>query len=103
MSFRLETSMMYGEEVSRVQAGLERWRELWPSADRDEELTKRSSLEYLPGHEVGFMKYAPEYWLFARLMLDRIRSGKFEDKVGVAKCEDTDMEQLHKMLQSFTV
>ncbi|TPX07530.1 uncharacterized protein E0L32_002133 [Thyridium curvatum] len=102
MSFRLETSMMYGEEVSRVQAGLERWRELWPSADRDEELTKRSSLEYPPGHEVGFMKYAPEYWLFARLMLDRIRSGKVEDKVGVAKCEDTDMEQLHKMLQSFT-
>ena len=103
MSFRLETSVIYSEEVSRIQAGLERWRELWPSPERDEELASMQTFFDHGEPAVGFMRYAPEYWLFTRLTLERIRNMKETEKANVVKCEDSDMGQLHTLLRSFSV
>jgi hypothetical protein len=103
MSFNLETSVASGEEVGRIEAGLDRWRELWPSPSRDEELV---SMHISIDHgepAVGFMRYAPEYWLFTRLIVQRLRNAGSAERLGVVKCDTTDMSQLQTLLRSFSV
>jgi hypothetical protein len=103
MSFRLETSIIYDEAVARIQAGLDNWKELWPSPTRDEELMSYRTL--FDGNEafVGFMRYAPEYWLFTRLTLEGRKNSTMEERSSVARCEDTDMTHLKQLLRSFAI
>lgn len=107
MSFTLENSIIYSEELARIQAGLDRWMELWPSPSRDQELVSTNNT--FNDHRepaVGFMRYAPEYWLFTRLMVQCMRSKErmsYAGTFGGLRCDSADMGQLQALLQSFRV
>ncbi|KAL2202343.1 hypothetical protein CC79DRAFT_1338399 [Sarocladium strictum] len=103
MSFRLETSIIYDEVVTRIQAGLDNWKELWPSPTRDEELMSYRTIFDDSEAFVGFMRYAPEYWLFTRLTLEGTKNSTMEERSSVARCEDTDMAHLKHLLRSFAI
>ncbi|KAK0387434.1 hypothetical protein NLU13_5746 [Sarocladium strictum] len=83
MSFNLQTSLIYNEEITRIQAGLDKWSELWPSPSRDRELVGMHTFVDHGEPAVGFMRYAPEYWLLARLIVQRIRSAGNAARLGV--------------------
>ena len=96
--------MVCTEEVVRIQAGLETWKDLWPSLGRDEELVEMCGYEDHPEQKVGFMRYAPEYWLLTSLILERLRRLEHaREKSLVVKCEDPDMGHLQNLLRSFSV
>lgn len=103
MSFNLQTSLIYNEEITRIQAGLDKWSELWPSPSRDQELVNMHTFVDHGEPAVGFMRYAPEYWLLARLIVQRIRSAGNAARLGVVKCDTADLGELQTLLRSFSV
>lgn len=73
---------------SPLAVALQQWKDFWPSHVRDEELAGLSATRDSP---VGFIRHAPEYWLFTHLVLER----RVEQSVGTytadIACEDGDM------------
>ncbi|CAN9190844.1 unnamed protein product [Alternaria alternata] len=69
--YSLENSAMTAPDTTRktsVENALRNWQQLWPSHTRDMELVdllgKESDLSTM-WQRIGFMRYAPEYWLIA--------------------------------------
>ncbi|KAF2181346.1 hypothetical protein K469DRAFT_262032 [Zopfia rhizophila CBS 207.26] len=105
MTFRVETSLFDKGEGALIQTGLRHWRKLWPSPYRDDELAKMGlDADRTRWKRVGFMRYAPEFWLLTHLVLDRTRSKESEgaraNNVDV-ECEDMDMAELDALITEF--
>lgn len=57
-----------------VHRGLYNWHRLWPSEHRDYELLDMfADSSGLQLQRVGFQRYAPEYWLYTYLTVERAR------------------------------
>lgn len=76
--YSLETSAITALDISGVTLitnALRNWQQSWPSQTRDAELVdllgKESDLSTM-WQRVGFMRYAPEYWLIAYSTLKKI-------------------------------
>jgi hypothetical protein len=75
-TFHLELSLAKSAvsvEESALSIALQQWKELWPSASRDAEITGLTGGESANPHShgIGFMRHAPEYWLLTHLILER--------------------------------
>ncbi|KAG9189975.1 hypothetical protein G6011_06843 [Alternaria panax] len=90
--YSIETSATNGLDVARttpVANALRNWQQSWPSQTRDAELVdllrKESDLSTM-WQRIGFMRYAPEYWLIAYSSLKKIytRNNKRSSQISIA-------------------
>jgi hypothetical protein len=79
---RLQNSLVQQQpRDSPLAVALQQWKDLWPSRSRDEELAGLKQSEYTThAPPVGFIRHAPEYWLFTHLVLER---GVEQRRVGI--------------------
>ncbi|KAH6884843.1 hypothetical protein B0T10DRAFT_577204 [Thelonectria olida] len=113
--FYLRTSFASHSELSPVQTGLDRWIKLWDQGTHLQELMNRTH----PAcnemwKRVGFFRHADEYWLLAKLMLERWKSKTEGDSEGPnsillendtdsleASYDESDMKNIHQMISDF--
>jgi len=76
--YSLETCAVTTLDMVRmapITNGLRNWQQSWPSETRDAELVDflgRESDSSTMWQRIGFMRYAPEYWLIAYSTLKKI-------------------------------
>lgn len=109
--YRLETAgsrLLNAAEIQHIARALHRWKELWPSQSRDEEMVKLAEKDCDPWtswRSIGFIRHAPEYWLLAHLTLEKLKN-RFEAHTGrvcarTVVCEDDDMQETKALLAQF--
>lgn len=106
--FHLETSgrrCLSSTEVEHIATALHQWGQLWPSFSRDIELikdTQETCDASISWQSVGFIRYAPEYWLLTRLTLEDIRrrpeAHHRQSPTRVFLCEDDDMAEAKALI-----
>lgn len=117
--FTLELALMptaLPSAILPLETALQQWKELWPSANRDAELADMALQQSGADdwRRVGFIRHAPEYWLLAHLIVQRIRKGErvnqstpWVAKVELSKtvlpmqCDDDDMTEAHALISDF--
>jgi hypothetical protein len=89
--YSLENSAMTAPDTTRmtsVENALRNWQQSWPSHTRDMELVdllgKESDLSTM-WQRIGFMRYAPEYWLIAYSTVKKM----YKQKDGISRVSET--------------
>ena len=89
--YSLENSAMTAPDTTRmisVENALRNWQRSWPSHTRDMELVdllgKESDLSTM-WQRIGFMRYAPEYWLIAYSTVKKI----YKQNDGISRISET--------------
>lgn len=103
--------------ISPIETALKQWKELWLSESRDAELADLECQQSKIFHGwrcVGFIRHAPEYWLFTHLIVQKILTGERVNrstpcvatieggKAAVSvECEDDEMIEAHALISDF--
>lgn len=99
--------------AASITNALRNWQQSWPSRSRDAELMdllgKESDLSKM-WQRLGFMRYAPEYWLIAYLTLKKIHtrngirtSPMTANAAGAGNCDMVEARRLINELKSGTM
>jgi hypothetical protein len=72
-AFALRTMLYLCPDISPIQRGIDIWKQLWLAKSTEDEINIDTSLttENM-WRRVGFFQHAPEYWLLAKLSLERM-------------------------------
>lgn len=105
LAHQLENSLLCSTLSPPLQHGLNNWRRLWPSAYRDCELLDVTLAQHgLWFQRIGFQRYAPEYWLYTYLAIERAQSRSYwsqEAGSGTVSHDDTDKTRFTALLREF--
>ncbi|CRG90408.1 hypothetical protein PISL3812_07452 [Talaromyces islandicus] len=105
--FQVKNSPLPISDTMWIKTGLQNWGRLWPSPIRDEELSARFSESEPDGWKgVGFMRYAPEYWLLTNLVFNQMQRGpghSVPKSLEGTRHDDTGMSQLNALVAEFRV
>jgi hypothetical protein len=86
LTFQLQSSFIYEPRLAPLRHALENWKQIWLLHDSSEHLgadvfaTEKASRGSLNPDEmwkrVGFMRNAPEFWLLAKIVLERVEADR---------------------------
>jgi hypothetical protein len=89
-----------------VQTGLENWRRIWNVRVPED--------RYMPEHpqtiwkKIGFLRYAPEFWHLARIIVARIQSESLDEQklaprspVELFRYDHTDMLDVNGLIMEY--
>ncbi|KAE8154120.1 hypothetical protein BDV25DRAFT_136266 [Aspergillus avenaceus] len=103
LTFHLRNSIIFDSTLAPVRTGLSNWRRIWNERDPED--------RYTPDHphtiwkKIGFVRYAPEFWHLARIMVDRIQSESDEHSPLSGTTEscryDTDMMDVNDLIMQY--
>jgi hypothetical protein len=100
--FQCQASFIHEPSLGPLRNALANWKQIWLLHDSCEDLGVDTSADqeasgstFDPGamwKRVGFMRNAPEFWLLAKLVLERLETGRHEedgtDSLGSGKRSD---------------
>ncbi|OJJ85407.1 transcription factor domain-containing protein [Aspergillus glaucus CBS 516.65] len=105
LTFHLQNSLItLPSPLTPLQTGLENWRRTW-----NKRIPEDSHIPHRPDtlwKQIGFARYAPEFWQLARILVMRLAcsSGDFADgdgEGGLGGYDHTDMEDINGLIEEY--
>lgn len=100
------SSLLPPSAATPLLTGLRRWKDLWPSPARDQELANMADWEVDAAHSwrrIGFIKHAPEYWFLTHLIVEDMVKGGPRRRVRnrMARRDGEGIRELHEIIAEF--
>ncbi|KAE8396314.1 hypothetical protein BDV23DRAFT_177855 [Aspergillus alliaceus] len=106
LTFNLQNSLIFESTFTPVQSGLENWRRIWNqripedryTPDRPQTIWKK----------IGFVRYAPEFWHLARIIVARMQSVSLDEdqspsrtRAELSRYDHTDMVDVNGLIMEY--
>ncbi|GIK00364.1 hypothetical protein Aspvir_004387 [Aspergillus viridinutans] len=104
MTFYLQNSLVFESTLAPVQTGLENWRRIWNARQpEDKDISNEPQTIW---KKIGFVRYAPEFWHLARIIVARIASPSDEQcplpiERRLARFDHTDMRDINGLIMEY--
>ncbi|KAF7586907.1 hypothetical protein BBP40_008037 [Aspergillus hancockii] len=103
---RLQNSIIFESTFIPVQTGLENWRRIWNARVPEDSYTLEHPQTLWK--KIGFVRYAPEFWHLARIIVARIQSESLDEQksaprapVELFRYDHTDMLDVNELIMEY--
>ncbi|GIJ85676.1 hypothetical protein Asppvi_004537 [Aspergillus pseudoviridinutans] len=105
LTFYLQNSLVFESTLAPVQTGLENWRRIWNARQpEDKDIPDEPQSIW---KKIGFVRYAPEFWHLARIIVARIIASPSDEQCplpterGLARFDHTDMRDINGLIMEY--
>ncbi|GFG07768.1 hypothetical protein IFM61392_05026 [Aspergillus lentulus] len=105
LTFHLQNSLVFESTLAPVQTGLENWRRIWNARQpEDKDIPDEPQTIW---KKIGFVRYAPEFWHLARIIVARIIASPGDEQCplpterGLSRFDHTDMRDINELIMEY--
>ncbi|KAF4256119.1 hypothetical protein CNMCM8812_007317 [Aspergillus fumigatus] len=105
LTFHLQNSLVFESTLAPVQTGLENWRRIWNARQpEDKDIPDEPQSLW---KKIGFVRYAPEFWHLARIIVARIIASASDEQCplpterALHRFDHTDMRDINGLITEY--
>jgi hypothetical protein len=105
LTFYLQNSLVFESTLAPVQTGLDNWRRIWNARQpEDKDIPDQPQTIW---KKIGFVRYAPEFWHLARIVVARIIASDSDEQCllpsarGLSRFDHSDMRDINGLIMEY--